>query len=228
MKLAQINVIALIVSFSAIASAQDDYMARYQAQTQTTRKLLQECTAQFKGDPRTIRFENEFIVGDSTQNSYKLLGSNQKINEEQRLFLLEALPLVTSCRNVRLDGEVGLHIRPITVELYRRTDLIFGKLLRREITIGEANSERTQVLADATAAAATAFKNLQEQQRQANNSNSSSSSSLLPLLLQQQMLKDSSSAADTRNQQLIDALKTKPSQTDCTRDGWGNVRCTTR
>lgn len=228
MKFFHVKLITLALTFCSTAIAQDDYLARYQAQTQATKKLLQECVAELKNDPRMIRFENEFMVGDNTQNPYKLLGSNQRLNEEQKSFMIEALPVVTRCRSIRLNGEVGLHIRPITVDFYRRIDLIFGRLLRGELTIGEANSERAKVTADATAAAANAYKNIQEQQRRSMANDSSSTSSLLPLLIQQQMLQDSNSAAEVRNQQLIDALKLKPSQTDCTRDGWGNVRCTTR
>jgi hypothetical protein len=59
-------------------------------------------------------------------------------------------------------------------------------------------------------------------------SSDSDNSSLLRLMIQQQMMQDSNSAADTRNRELIDAIKPQPSQTNCTRDGWGNVRCNTR
>jgi hypothetical protein len=72
--------------------------------------------------------------------------------------------------------------------------------------------------------------NLAPEQRaqERRGSSESDNSSLLRLMIQQQMMQDASSAADTRNRELIDATKPQPSQTNCTRDGWGNVRCTTR
>lgn len=53
----------------------------------------------------------------------------------------------------------------------------------------------------------------------------------LRMLIQSQQIQRAQDAADERNNKLIDAIKDsgrRPVQTDCTRDGYGNVKCVTK
>jgi hypothetical protein len=53
----------------------------------------------------------------------------------------------------------------------------------------------------------------------------------LRLLMQSQQIQRNQDASDERNNKLIDAIKDsgrRPTQTDCVRDGYGNVKCVTK
>ena len=113
----------------------------FNAQLASSNAAVDICVESIKDDPRVTRFRDEFIALKDSPNRYRLLGSINKLNPEQKNFLQETLPFLTKCRSVHVEGEAGLPVQPITVESYRRLDLIYGRLLRGEITIGEANNE---------------------------------------------------------------------------------------
>jgi hypothetical protein len=226
----------VLAFWASHATAQQDYLSRFNAQLKSTRAAVEACVESIKDDPRVIRFRDEFVPHLDGPNRYSLLGSINKLNPEQKNFMQEALPFLTKCRSVHVEGEAGLPVQPITVESYRRLDLIYGRLLRGEITIGEANNEIDKSNEEVWGKYRKRYAELKQQVQQPSvppsaspgGSSDSDSSSLLRLMIQQQILQDANSAADTRNRELIDAIKPSPSQTDCTRDGWDNVKCTTR
>lgn len=198
---------------------------RVKEQIKITNAALRACEQSINDEPLVKRFRAELFPLDSAENKYTVLASSEKLSAEQKKFMLQALPVVTKCRQVRIDGEAGLPTLPITKNYYSQVDSAYGRLLRDEISIGQANFERQKAAQEANVALRKLWDSYQASQ---SSTGSSSSSMLLPLLMQQQLMQGAVDAADQRNRELIDAMKPRASQTDCTRDGWGNVRCTTR
>lgn len=217
------NMFLFMLSTPDQASAQAD-PSQVQEQMQRVATALRACRQNAEESPLVRRWRDEIFPTRDHPNYYKALSTTERLTQEQRQLMLEALPVATKCRSVEVDGEAGLPTQRVTIEHYRQLDIVYGRLLRREISIGEAISERERLSGESNAARRRAWGGPSAQSSDSN----AGSSSLLPLLMQQQLQREESDAADQRNRALIDALKPKPSTTKCIRDGWGNVTCTTQ
>jgi hypothetical protein len=213
------------IAFTFNGFAQEDDASRVRTQIEKMNLQIEKCQSTIKTLPEQKRFETEFFPSNNDPNRFKIFGSNQKITEEQKRFLVDALPIITKCRQIRIDGQVGLPSQAVDIEYYAKIDAIYGRLLRGEITIGEANEERGKASLEASAGIQ---KIRDARKKQPTPTTSESGNSLLPLLIYQQQMRDANDAADRRNKALIEELQSKPSRTDCIRDGWGNVSCRTK
>jgi hypothetical protein len=210
-----------------------DALTKTREQVQRMQSAIRECQERVEEDPRVVRVRREIFPLSTDPNRYAVLASTEMLSEDQKRLLLETLPFLTKCREVRISGERGTPFAQVTASTWNQFDLIYGQLLRGETSIGRANGEAIRIQAEGNAARTKVWTELTaalapRATSDAGNGNSSGSSSLLPFLMQQQLLRESNDAAAQRNRELIDAVTPRPTQTDCTRDGWGNVRCTTR
>lgn len=245
------------------AFAQANIVDEYEKLLETLKRTgekVKTCTESVKKSSEYVRSEKEIFPSDSNPNKYTILGSQASLSTDQRKVLAKFLQLQTKCRQIKIEGEKETPVAASLRTYNIKTDVIYGKLLRGELSIGQANSELQQAgdeylterkrilkelytvaqkvvddeeraeeakaaatrLAAERAAIAQSAAARQDAERSANNS------ALIQMLIMQQRQQNADDAADRRNQQLIESLQPRPTTTECTRDGWGTLRCKTR
>ena len=161
---------------------------------------------------------------DSSPNKVELMSSTAKITNAQKQALLTYLAANQKCRQL---SRTELAQYPSFLLAYDNyfgdTDVVYARLIAREITIGEANRQKAAILAKAKTEATAAGEKMNNQFNAAINQEIQAAQA-------QEAQRRAIAAQYLLNQQNINAqqqMNNKPINTTCSR--WGNqVNCTTQ
>jgi hypothetical protein len=126
------------------AFAQTNIVAEYEKLLESlkdTSEKVKSCGEKLKKSPEYVRAEKEIFPSDLNPNKYAILGSQSNLNADQRKFVVKFLQLQSKCRQVKLEGEKETPLAGSLRAYYTKSDGIYGKLLRGELSIGQTNSE---------------------------------------------------------------------------------------
>jgi len=80
------------------------------------------------------------VMTDAQQNKYDLLASKARLNEKQKKALKQLLAESNRCRNMRLEANRGTAYYALYEKDNATKDIIYGKLLGGQMTVGDANT----------------------------------------------------------------------------------------
>lgn len=103
-------------------------------------QVASDCSKNHRETPSGKIVESFIIFNDNQANKYDLLSSKAKLNESQKKAFKLYLSDIDKCRNLFLDAYKGLPDQPIIKKDYAFRDVIYGKLLSGQMTIGDANT----------------------------------------------------------------------------------------
>lgn len=188
-------------------------------------KASNSCFDKVNSNPDFKIITTEILVdSESSPTKMVLMTSNAKLSDKQKKVFLEYLPVVQKCRAI--DNQYQSYF-PEAVAVNRGyfsdMDIIYAKLIAREITIGQANRERAsriaKVQADFVTAESNIGKRLEAQHYQEVQAVSAQDAQRRAIAAQYLM-----------NQQNINAqqqMNNRPVNTTCNRFG-NQVNCTTQ
>jgi hypothetical protein len=105
------------------------------------------CNNDIKNSAIAIRMRETILVdNDSSANKFSLLMNKNKLSTEQFEFVKDALPILSKCRQVVIEEQDNTPFQIVTLKYYNSMDEIYLKLLKGEITIGEANEAKLKAL----------------------------------------------------------------------------------
>ena len=108
---------------------------------------MDACIAEVTKDPNVKKMYEEILAqSEKSTNKYQLMLINEKPTAEQIKVLMNALPVAKKCRE--RDGLSGLPYKIVDLKRSNALDMLYLKLLRSEITIGNANVEKSKIEAD--------------------------------------------------------------------------------
>jgi hypothetical protein len=188
-------------------------------------KASNSCFDKVNSNPDFKIITTEILVdSESSPTKMVLMTSNAKLSDKQKKVFLEYLPVVQKCRAI--DNQYQSYF-PEAVAVNRGyfsdMDIIYAKLIAREITIGQANRERAsriaKVQADFVTAESNIGKRLEAQHYQEVQAVSAQDAQRRAIAAQYLM-----------NQQNINAqqqMNNRPVNTTCNRFG-NQVNCTSQ
>ena len=174
-------------------------------------------------------FENETSI-----NRFSLMTKKEKPTEEQINLLKMAIPSATKCRQIIIDGLNSTPFQLVMLKYYNSLDSMYLKLMRADITIGDANEEKSKILASHKTNWAQANVELDDKIRALHNSEMEgkrqTAAAILPYLMQQQQNQQIQQQMIYQQQmQSMNANRTilvTPTTTNCTKYG-NQINCTT-
>ena len=87
------------------------------------------------------------FAADSSPNKVSLMASQSKITDVQKNALLQYVQALIPCRNIYKRDLQSVPTLSATFEnYYRDIDIVYAKLLSKQINIGEANQEKAKLL----------------------------------------------------------------------------------
>lgn len=105
-----------------------------------------------------------YFEKDDSPNKLELMSSTAKLNDKQRIALLEVVGAAQKCRAGILADLKSFPSLAITYEnFFGDMDIVHAQLLSKKITIGDANTQKAQITSRAKSAYATAITNLDSQ-----------------------------------------------------------------
>lgn len=108
-----------------------------------------DCGKRNRETPNGKIVESSILIFSETQpNKFDLLSSKARLNESQKKVLKQFLAETASCRNIRLEGYKGTAYLSIMQKDYGSKDIIYGKLIAGQLTIGDANTALKQINLD--------------------------------------------------------------------------------
>lgn len=180
-------------------------------------------------------YEEVFFENDMSANKFTMLANKNKPTNEQIELVKDAMPILTKCRSGVIDGHRGTPFLTVTLKYYNAFDAMFIKLIREEMTIGDANEERVKANAQREIEWATTGNDLDSRLRAMHESEMSgrrqAAAAMLPYLLQQQQ--NQQFQQQMLYQQQIQNIMNKrpilnaPTTTNCSTFG-NQINCTTR
>jgi len=232
----KILLLSLVCVLTMIGCAQRQYQAPQNtyAQDQSARlrdasnewsNSVQACLVKNKANPSVELVYSEVLYqNDNSPNKVALMSSAVKITEKQKKAVLEYLALNQPCRAIDAQYKYSLPtIVAIKSAYFGDMDIIYARLLSREITIGQANREKasrgSKLMADTTAASQDIDNKLNAQHSQEVQSAQADAAQRRAIAAQYLM-----------NMQNINAqqqMNNKPINTTCNRFG-NQVNCTTQ
>jgi len=170
---------------------------------------------------------------DTSPNKIELMASTAKITPGQKQALLTHLAANQKCRELsRSEFKTFPSFLIVYENYYGDTDIIYSKLISREITIGEANREKSKLLAksktDANAAAErlnNQYNSAINQEVQAAQNDAAQRRALATQYLMNQQNINAQQQINNQNQFNNSINRNKPVNTNCTRYG-NQVNCT--
>ena len=215
------------------AQAENDRVSQRVASTRAAEK---SCADELEKDPEHKRVSDEIIYKrNDSPNKFDLMTNKNKLSEEQVELLKRFVRLSSKCREVSIAGLSGTPYAAVQTKIFSTFDAIYLRLLKGEITIGEANEKRADAIAQANIEweRATGEINTRLSQMHNNevNDRNQRAAAMLPYLMQQQQNQQMQQQlwyqqqmqAITNNRPVVVA----PTTTSCTRIG-DQVNCTTR
>ena len=180
-------------------------------------------------------YEELFFETDESPNKYAMLANKNKPTDEQIELLKQSIPILTKCRTHLVDGYRGTPFVIPTLKYYNAVDAIYIKLLKNEMTIGDANEERVKAVAQRKIDWANTSTELDGRLRAMHDAEvqgrRQAAAAMMPLLMQQQqnqqfqqqMLYQQQMQNINNNRPIF----TSPSITNCTRNG-NQTNCITQ
>lgn len=155
--------------------------------------------------------KNIVFTNLNSPNKYQLLASNKTLTSEQKDIFQKWLNYSSVCRSnfVRTMGGGGYQASYITY--FNNVDQIYANLLAGTVTIGQANTQKTQ-----------AFEQLQASFQRINQQTADANAKVY-----QQYLENQQRQQAITNQTINSLQRNQPTQTYCQKDGFGNMSCQT-
>jgi hypothetical protein len=171
-----------------------------------------------------------FIEKEDSPNKFDLLTSKNKLTVNQKEILKEVVVLGGKCRQASLQPLNGLPYQLLKMQLYNSMDEIYLKLLKDEITIGQANEAKVKVLMEAKVSwskeTAELNERLQNSHNQEVNNAQRRAEIFMPYLMQQQLIQQQQQQ-NFYQQQMQQIINNRPINTRC--NTYGNtIDCITR
>lgn len=85
----------------------------------------------------------------SASNKVDLMSDSKKINDSQVTALKKFISALNPCRHALLASQVGTNVYRISFDYFNELDILYAKLLSKEITIGEFNKQKSQLVSQA-------------------------------------------------------------------------------
>lgn len=105
------------------------------------------CNNEIKNSDLAVRMRETILVdNDTSTNKFSLLMNKNKLSAEQFEFVKDAIPVLSKCRPVLIEEQGNTPFQIVTLKYYNSMDEIYLKLLKGEITIGEANEAKLKAL----------------------------------------------------------------------------------
>jgi hypothetical protein len=186
---------------------------------------------------QSIQTMNREILHESenSPNKYELIAKKEKPTGEQIEILKKAIPEATKCRHHTINGTSGTPFQVAMLKYYNSMDAIYIKLIKGELTIGEANEEKSKAMAqqkaDWSQAAAEQDNRLRGMHNAEMEGRRQTAAAMLPYLMQQQQNYQMQQQLlyQQQMQSIINSrpILTAPTRTNCTTFG-NQIDCTTR
>jgi len=181
-------------------------------------------------------YEEVFFENDESSNKYAMLANKNKPTNEQIELLKDSMPALTKCRQILISGHQSTPFITSTLRQFNALDAIYIKLLKGEMTIGDANEERVKAEGQRKIDWANTGFELDARLRAMHESEMQGrrqdAAAMLPYLMQQQQMQQMQQNQQMLQQQQIQnsilqkpVIRT-PIQTQCYRNG-NYVNCTT-
>lgn len=139
---------------------------------------LKKCQDEVRGagqNPKTLAaieiVDKQVIYANAdSPNKLELMASTAKINDKQKNALLESIAAFQKCREGIKSDLRSFQSLAVTYEsFYGEMDVIYAQLISKKITIGEANTQKSQLALKAKNAYTAATTNLDNQYNAAIN-----------------------------------------------------------
>ncbi|MBT8593897.1 hypothetical protein G6672_00180 [Polynucleobacter paneuropaeus] len=147
----------------------------------------------------------------NSPNKYQLLASSRTLTPEQKDIFQRYLNYSSSCRSNFLRTMGGGSYQSSYITYFNRIDQIYANLMGGTITIGQANTQKTQAFEQLQIS----FRNINQQTAEAN------------ARAYQQYLDNQQREQAITNQTINSLQRSQPTQTYCQKDGYGNMSCQT-
>lgn len=180
-------------------------------------------------------YEQIFFETDESPNKYAMLANKNKPTNEQLELLKEAMLVITKCRTPLIDGYATTPFLTPTLKYFNAVDAMYIKLIKGEMTIGDANEERVKAVGQRKLDWANTASELDSRLRAMHESEMQgrrqAAAAMLPYLMQQQqnqqfqqqMLYQQQMQNIYNNRPVL----TSPTTTNCTTYG-NQTNCTSR
>jgi len=215
------------------AQAENDRLSRQVASAREAEKL---CVDEMEKEPDYKRTYDEIIYKrNDSPNKFDLMTNKNRLNEEQVEVLKRFVRISVKCREVSIAALSGTPYAAVQTKIFSAFDAMYLKLMKGEITIGEANERRAEAIMQAQAEWERASGDLGARLNQMHNNEvndrNQRATAMLPYIMQQQQNQQMQQQlwyqqqmqAITNNRPVLVA----PTTTNCTRLG-DQVNCTTR
>jgi len=179
-------------------------------------------------------YEQIFFETDESPNKYSMLTNKNKPTNEQLDLLKEAVPIITKCRARLIDGYRGTPFLTLTLKYFNAVDAMYIKLIKGEMTIGDANEERVKAVgqrrldwSNTASELDTRLRAMHESEMQGRRQ---AAAAMLPYLMQHQQNQQFQQQMLYQQQQNImnnRPVMTSPTTTNCTTYG-NQTNCTSR
>ena len=210
---------------------------RISARVASSNMNTKTCVEEAKKDPQVQKFFNEIMYEvDTSPNKFTLLTNKEKINKDQIETLKDSILILNKCRQMRMTELAGLPYQNTLLKYYNAVDSVYIKMLKGEISIGEANEERVKAVAQQRTDWSNAWSEIDNRLRSLHNSEMEGrrqeAAAMMPLLMQQRQNQyNQQMQQDMLNQQqmnnIFNNLLAPPRNTNCTTFG-NQTNCTTR
>ena len=184
--------------------------------------------------------EQVMFLNPTASNKMALLANTKKINKVQSEALTSVLTSASECRSIWLTAIAGTPPYQPYVDYYTSLDILYAKLLSKQLTIGKFNQERSQLesrrMNSIQTAAAQFDRNMADEHNQEMAQRQRAAAAMSGYMLQQQALQQQQQAIQQQNsynQQMLMLQQQQNSQmnqsvnTNCIRYG-SQINCTTR
>ena len=189
---------------------------------------LKSCVDDAKRDLQVARFYDEIIYEkEDSSNKYKLVALQEKLNDEQVEVLKQAITILSKCRQQMLSDMQGTPYQQTFVKYYNTTEVSYIKLIKKEITIGEANEEKVKAIAQQRSDWTDVNNRLMAMQNADNESRRQAALMMFPYMMQQQQNQQLINQQQLQNINNNRQLLTNPITTNCLTNG-NQTNCTSR
>jgi hypothetical protein len=167
--------------------------------------------------------EQVSYLDDTASNKIALMSINKKISDSEATALKKVIAGYSECRQIRLNTDLGTPFYTSTLEFYTQLEILYAKLLNKQITIGEFNQQKSQLHSQAMAKASEDLTNYRNSLAAAHNEEVAqrqrTAAIMLPYLAQQQAIQQQ----NMYNQQML-LRQQQPVNTNCIQFG-NQINC---
>ena len=223
--------LTLIVTLAACQTNSYKTQAHYEQerislQLSTMQAQTKVCADAVKKNELVRKVSSEVIYyGDDSESKNTLVSKRSPPTAEQIELLKSALPHLTKCRAAAIEGTAGTPYQIAVLRLHNALDAIYIRLLKAEITIGDANEDKIRATSQHKIDMATATEQLNDRLNQMYSSEMEgrrqAAAAMMPYLLQKQQSQQVQQQ-QMYQQQMQSILNSRPiitpsTRTNCTR-----------